>query len=108
MSFEVGHNMNFNLPTEWQWCELVELQANEKRPIISGPFGSSIGSRFFQPEGVPVIRGNNLSLNISDRFIDDGFVFLSEEKANELKTWAIQDDILFTAAGTIGQVGLIG
>lgn len=107
MSFEVGHNMNFTLPTDWKWFELVELQANEKRPIISGPFGSSIGSRFFQPKGVPVIRGNNLSLNISDRFIDDGFVFLSEAKANELNTWATKDDILFTAAGTIGQVGLI-
>jgi type I restriction enzyme, S subunit len=107
MSFEVGHNMNFKLPTEWKWHELVELQGNEKRPIISGPFGSNIGSRYFQAEGVPVIRGNNLSLNVSDRFIDEGFVFLSEEKAKELNTWATKNDILFTAAGTIGQVGLI-
>jgi type I restriction enzyme, S subunit len=107
MSFEVGHNMNFKLPTEWKWHELVELQGDEKRPIISGPFGSNIGSRYFKAEGVPVIRGNNLSLNVSDRFIDEGFVFLSEEKAKELNTWATKNDILFTAAGTIGQVGLI-
>lgn len=108
MSFEVGYNMFFKLPHTWQWFELGHLQSEEKRSIISGPFGSNIGSRFFQKQGVPVIRGNNLSLNINIKFIDSGFVFLSEEKANELNAWAVVDDILFTAAGTIGQVGLIG
>ncbi|EIV5116266.1 restriction endonuclease subunit S [Salmonella enterica] len=41
------------------------------------------------------------------KFNDDGFVFLTEEKADELKSDAIKGDILFTAAGTIGQVGMI-
>jgi type I restriction enzyme S subunit len=76
------------------------------RSVISGPFGSNIGKRVFQKYGGPVIRGNNLTTNFI-KFIDDGFVYLTEEKANELKSDAIKEDILFTAAGTIGQVGII-
>jgi type I restriction enzyme S subunit len=76
------------------------------RSVISGPFGSNIGKRFFQYEGVPVIRGNNLTTDYR-KFIDDGFVFLTEEKADELNADAIEGDIIFTAAGTIGQVGII-
>ena len=76
------------------------------RSVISGPFGSSIGKRFFQSSGIPVIRGNNLTTDFK-KFKDEGFVFLSEKKADELKADALQMDILFTAAGTIGQVGMI-
>ncbi|MCK4709296.1 MAG: restriction endonuclease subunit S, partial [Gammaproteobacteria bacterium] len=76
------------------------------RSVISGPFGSNIGKRFFQETGVPVIRGNNLTTD-SKKFVDEGFVFLTEEKADELNAGAIEGDILFTAAGTIGQVGMI-
>ncbi len=76
------------------------------RSVISGPFGSNIGKRFFQEVGIPVIRGNNLTID-SKKFVDDGFVFITEEKADELKADAIEGDILFTAAGTIGQVGMI-
>jgi len=55
---------------------------------------------------VPIIRGNNLTTD-SKKFVDEGFVFLSEEKADELNSDAVEGDILFTAAGTIGQVGMI-
>lgn len=58
-------------------------------------------------EGVPVIRGNNLTFG-QRRFIDDGFVFLTEAKAKEFANCeAVADDLVFTAAGTIGQVGII-
>jgi len=79
----------------------------EGRSIVSGPFGSNIGKRFFVDSGVPVIRGNNLSLDMG-RFKDDGFVFLTDEKAAEFRNCeAHPGDLLFTAAGTIGQVGVI-
>lgn len=85
--------------------KLNELAA-PGRSVISGPFGSNIGQRFFKTNGVPIIRGNNLTTDFK-KFNDDGFVFLTEEKADELKSDAIKGDILFTAAGTIGQVGMI-
>ena len=85
---------------------IEEISSNEKRSIISGPFGSNISSKFFKEEGIPVIRGNNLTED-NVMFIDDGFVYISKEKADELNTYAIENDLIFTAAGTIGQVGII-
>ena len=85
--------------------DLGELAASG-RSVISGPFGSNIGKRFFKDAGVPVIRGNNLTTNYI-KFVDEGFVFLAQDKADELNAYAIENDLIFTAAGTIGQVGII-
>lgn len=91
----------------WRETTLEDLAEEGKKAIISGPFGSNISSKYFVQNGVPVIRGNNLSTEIGKRFIDSGFIFLTQEKANELNTWAKKDDLIFTAAGTIGQVGIL-
>jgi len=97
---------DLELPQNWHWETIDRLKASG-RSIVSGPFGSNIGKRFFVEEGIPVIRGNNLSLGM-ERFNDGGFVFLTEEKAAEFKNCeAHPNDLLFTAAGTIGQVGII-
>ncbi|RJR26670.1 restriction endonuclease subunit S [candidate division WWE3 bacterium] len=95
-----------DLPDSWKWVTLDDVKSNG-RAVVSGPFGSNIGMRFFVPIGVPVIRGNNLTTNMK-KFIDDGFVFVSEEKAQELRGCeAIPGDLIFTAAGSLGQVGVI-
>lgn len=92
---------------KWPLAKFEEVALPAKGSIISGPFGSNIGSRFFVDEGVPVIRGNNLTFG-QRRFIDDGFVYITEEKAQEFRNCqAIANDLVFTAAGTIGQVGII-
>lgn len=85
---------------------LEQVCLHEKGAIISGPFGSNISSKFFVESGIPVIRGNNLSLNY-DKFFDNHFVFVTPEKADELNCYAYRNDLIFTAAGTIGQVGVI-
>lgn len=100
-------SFDYELPDGWCWKTIEEVQKSPKGATITGPFGSSIGKKFFVEKGVPVIRGNNLSLDMIP-FIDDGFVYVSEKKADELKRYkSIADDLLFTAAGTIGQVGII-
>lgn len=84
-----------------------EIADPNSRAIVSGPFGSNIGSRFFVDSGIPVIRGNNLTTDTT-RFVDSGFVFITEEKAKEFRNCeAVSDDLVFTAAGTLGQVGII-
>lgn len=85
---------------------LHEVCLKENKSIISGPFGSNISSKFFVETGIPVIRGNNLTIG-KEMFIDSGFVYITPEKANELNCYAIKDDLIFTAAGTLGQVGMI-
>lgn len=73
--------------------------------IAMGPFGSDIKTDNFVPKGVPVIRGVNLT---NGRFHGEGFVFLTEEKANDLANAnAFPGDLVFTHRGTLGQVGLI-
>jgi type I restriction enzyme S subunit len=95
------------LASGWRRLTVEQLAAPACRAIVSGPFGSNIGKRFFVESGVPLIRGNNLTLG-DKKFVDDGFVFITEEKAHELRNCeALPDDLVFTAAGTLGQVGLI-
>ena len=99
--------INRTIPEHWRWATLEEIQASEPRAIVSGPFGSNIGSKFFVDSGVPVIRGNNLTTDLT-RFIDDGFVFVTAAKALELSGCiALSGDLVFTAAGSLGQVVLI-
>src|SRR5437016_739905 len=87
--------------------ELEHYALPGKGAIVSGPFGSNIGSRFFVDDGVPVIRGNNPTMGEA-AFVDEGFVFLTEAKASEFRNCeAVFGDLVFTAAGSIGQVGII-
>ena len=52
------------LPENWAWMTVADVQAPHARAIVSGPFGSNIGKRFFVSDGIPVIRGNNLTTHI--------------------------------------------
>ena len=104
---ELSFRLSERARREWRILPLQELLLTPKKALISGPFGSNISSKYFVEDGVPVIRGNNLSANVGTRFIDEGFVFLTQEKADELGTWAVTGDIVLTAAGTIGQIGII-
>jgi type I restriction enzyme S subunit len=72
--------------------------------IAMGPFGSDIKTDNFVSDGVPVIRGGNLT----EGFVDRDFVFLTEAKADQLANAnAFPGDIVITHRGTLGQVGLI-
>lgn len=72
--------------------------------VAMGPFGSSIKTDSFVSDGVPVIRGGNLR----DGFVDEEFVFLTEDKADHLlNANAFPGDLVITHRGTLGQIGLI-
>jgi type I restriction enzyme S subunit len=89
----------------WKEIRVEELVAKKRYSISMGPFGSRITKDNFVSSGVPVIRGVNLSLG---RFYPEGFVFLTEDKADELiSSNAYPDDLVFTHRGTLGQVGII-
>lgn len=98
--------MNGQYPDSWPRVRMEEIQADHHYALNGGPFGSKLVSRMYVEKGVPVIRGANLPLD--RRFSFDGFVFVSEEKANELSAnTARPGDVVFTQRGTLGQVGLI-
>ena len=76
-----------------------------ERGLIGGPFGSSLVSADYIEDGVPVIRGANLS---EGRFEAGDFVFVSPEKSDSLKrNRAIPGDLVATQRGTLGQVALV-
>ena len=94
-----------SIPSDWDLLKINDLKAAEKSSIAMGPFGSNIKAENFVPQGVPVIRGTNFNY---DKYVGGEFVFLTEEKADELKGSNCRaGDLVFTHRGTIGQVGLI-
>jgi type I restriction enzyme S subunit len=87
--------------SEWKECKLVDVA--EK--FAMGPFGSNIKAENFIASGIPVIRGTNLNF---PKYVGGEFVFLSEAKADQLKSSnCYPGDLVFTHRGTIGQVGML-
>ena len=96
------------MASEWINTQLSEIAAKTERAFAMGPFGSNIKAENYLEAGVPVIRGINLGENGEAPFKATDFVFLSEEKANELASAnAYPNDIIFVAQGTVGKVGII-
>ena len=96
------------IPKGWDCVELDTLKHPSKYSCVGGPFGSDLTAKnYIDTAGVPVIRGTNIPLNF-ERFKEDNFVYVTEEKADLLvKNMAYQGDLVFTQRGTMGQVGLI-
>ena len=91
---------------DMSFVKVDDITSEEKYSCVGGPFGSSLSRKHYvEEEAVPVIRGINLN---GDQFSDDGFVFVNEEKADELyRNLAYPGDIVFTQRGTLGQVAII-
>ncbi len=88
------------VPQRWEVSNIGTVA----RRVAMGPFGSDIKTDNFVSDGVPVVRGGNLT----DGFVDREFVFLTEAKADQLANAnAFPGDIVITHRGTLGQIGLI-
>jgi len=94
-----------SIPEEWKIIQLEDGCKKEKGSFSMGPFGSDIKTSNFVSDGIPVIRGVNLKI---PPFYEKGFVFVTKEKADDLKAAnAFPLDLIFTHRGTLGQVGVI-
>lgn len=76
------------------------------RGLVGGPFGSSLVSSDYSQQGIPVIRGTNLSCG---RFIGDEFAYVPVEKYERdlQRNTAEPGDIIYTQRGTLGQVAVV-
>jgi len=89
----------------WRECIVGDIVAPIKNALVGGPFGSDLVSRDYTSFGVPVIRGHNMGFG---RWVSGKFVFVSQEKADNLKAnIARPGDLVFTQRGTIGQVAIV-
>jgi type I restriction enzyme S subunit len=83
--------------SEWRECRLEDIAAPSRNALVGGPFGSDLVSSDYVPSGVPVIRGENVSMG---RWVAGDFVFVSEEKAARLASnTAGPLDLVFTQRG---------
>jgi type I restriction enzyme S subunit len=83
---------------------LEDLAAPVKNAIVGGPFGSNLVSKDYVAQGIPVIRGQNMS----GKWVSGDFVFVSPEKALQLQqNKARPGDVVFTQRGTLGQVSIV-
>ncbi len=95
-----------NLPTAWTvWTVGVLAASHHQYSCAGGPFGSDLTRKdYVNSPGVPVIRGSNLN-GPSAWLNEDGFVFVSDDKADTLKrNIAFPGDLILTQRGTLGQV----
>lgn len=91
----------------WRIASVEAIAATAANSCAGGPFGSTLGKRDYVSSGVPVIRGNNLIAGRGE-FRDEGFVFVTPEKAHRLRrNVALPGDVIFTQRGTLGQVAQI-
>jgi type I restriction enzyme S subunit len=97
----------YPVPKGWTLYTAGQIRSPEPNSCVAGPFGSKISSKYFVDDGVPVVRGGNLRDDLT-RFVPQGFVFVSEARAQEYRPQHVRGgDLVFTCWGTIGQVGLV-
>jgi type I restriction enzyme S subunit len=89
------------VPTGWR-VGTIESVAER---VGMGPFGSNIKVETFVETGVPVISGQHLKQTLVE---DNTFNFVTIEHANRLSKSCVQHgDVIFTHAGSIGQVSML-
>jgi len=95
------------MENEWLTTTLEDIANQEGNGLVDGPFGSNLPASSYTENGIPVIRGSNLTLGLR-RFVSDSFVYVSEETAHRLsRSLCRSQDIVFTKKGTLGQTGFI-
>ncbi len=91
----------------FEYAELGSIGLGGHTGLVDGPFGSNLPASSYLSEGIPVIRGSNLSKG-EVRFRDDEFAFVSSTLADKLaRSTCVPKDIVFTKKGTLGQVGIV-
>jgi len=93
------------MPVEWRIRTIDQVKASGDAAIAIGPFGSRMKADRYVSDGVPVIRGNNIS---DTRALVGDFVFVSEATADELLSCNVfPGDLVFPHRGAIGEVGIV-
>lgn len=87
---------------------LGELGADIPAAFATGPFGSAVSAKNFVDDGMPMLRGSNLSNDVGVRLDDSDVVFVPESLALQFERSIVKsNDLIFTCWGTIGQIGII-
>jgi type I restriction enzyme, S subunit len=91
--------------TEWYTVKLGELASSKQGAIAIGPFGSRMKADTYVEQGIPVVRGTNIS---DTRGWKGDWVYVSEEMADSMPNCNVHlDDLVFPHRGSIGEVAIV-
>ena len=87
---------------KWEKVNIQFFLDKSSRGMITGPFGSALKKSEHQNFGVPVLGIENIG---EGAFIMPNKIFVTEEKAKELKGFSVQsEDIIISRSGTVGEI----
>lgn len=89
-----------------KYCETLtpidKLLATDRKGMSTGPFGTMLKKHEHKHAGVPVLGIENIG---EGKFVDGNKIFVTEEKALELKAFALKaGDIIISRSGTVGEI----
>lgn len=81
---------------------IEDFLATDRKGMSTGPFGTMIKKHEHKSSGVPMLGIENIG---EGKFVDGNKIFVTEEKAKELKSFAlIAGDIIISRSGTVGEI----
>lgn len=83
-----------DIPSDWRWVTLNDIQADEPRAITDGPFGSNLTSSHYTSSGPRVVRLQN----IGDGEFVDAYAHISREHFNVLRLHEVLPGDLLVAS----------
>ena len=93
------------LPEGLCWATVEMLGDTEEQPVLTGPFGTSLGRADFVAGGVPVLTIGCLKSSGVDM---QKALYVTCAKAKELKRYSLHSgDVLFSRMASVGRAGLV-
>jgi type I restriction enzyme S subunit len=93
------------LSVGWAWSDVSKLAQSDEQPVLTGPFGSALGTEDFIAEGVPLLTIGCLTesgISLAKAFC------ISSEKADQLERYRVRaGDLLFSRSASVGRAGLV-
>lgn len=81
---------------------IAEILSKTRKGMSTGPFGTMIKKSDHKASGVPMLGIENIGRG---RFVDGNKIFVTEKKAEELKSFALKTgDIIISRSGTVGEI----
>lgn len=100
-----SHKDGVSPPSNWKQVTVEQLGVTSEQTVLTGPFGSTMGSADFVASGIPVLTIGCLT-DAGIRM--DKAVFVSPSKANQLTRYRVESgDVLFSRMASVGRVGLV-
>lgn len=93
------------LPEGWCWATVSQIGAPSEQPVLTGPFGSTLGQNDFIQSGVPLLTIG--CLKESGLTINKAF-YITEDKAKQLDRYRVKTgDILFSRQASVGRASYV-